>query len=160
MRSLRREADLINGTVTNEATAHMVIPWIPLFLGFTLLGVTLFACHTVNARYGRLICNGAMFFFAFCFIAMALDFVLTMVFASASFHDRTQYESVASRSAWSGRILSYLIPCVVSLLLALRFRARQRFAKAGGAGQAGSAVQTDASLDIQTSPYTRSKLPL
>ena len=53
-----------------------------------------------------------------------------MVFASASFHDRMKYERFASRSAWSERVLAYLIPCAVSLLLALRFRKRQRFASA------------------------------
>ncbi len=92
----------------------MALPWIPLLFNLTLLGVVMLICRTLNAGQGKLIWNGALLFFVFCFVAMSLDFTLTMVFASASFHDHTQYETVASRDAWTERILSYLIPCALS----------------------------------------------
>ncbi len=134
----------------------MAFPWISLLFNLALLGVMMFICHTLNASRGKLIWNGALLFFVFCFVAMLLDFTLTMVFASASFHDHTQYETVASRDAWTERIPSYLIPCAVSMLLALRFRRRQRFAlereQSAGAGKD--------SVQIQTSPYTQSELTL
>ncbi len=79
-----------------------------------------------------------------------------MVFASASFHDHTHYGSMALRSAWTDRILAYLISCVISMLLALRFHRRQRFA----ARRDGRASGSDESVTIQTSPYTESELPL
>jgi hypothetical protein len=134
----------------------MDFPWIPLLFNFTLLVVTLFICRTINVRQGKLMWNGALLFFTLCFLAMSLDFILTMVFASASFHDKTQYESVASRTAWTERVPSYLIPCVISLLLAVRFRRRQRFA----AAFEGTSRGDDAPVKIQTSPYTQSELPL
>jgi hypothetical protein len=133
----------------------MDFPWIPLIINFLLLGATLFICRTINASQGNLTWNGALVFFTFCLLAMVLDFTLTMVFASASFHDRSEYESVASRTAWSERVFSYLIPCVVSVLLALRFRRRQRFASASRR----RAKESD-SVKIQTSAYTQSKLTL
>ncbi|WP_232470920.1 hypothetical protein [Caballeronia hypogeia] len=132
----------------------MEISWIPLAFSLSLLALTLFLCRAVNVRQGALQWNGALFFFVLCILAMILDFTLTMVFASASFHDRTEYESLASRTAWAGRVLTYLIPCVVSLLLALRFRRRQRVARGRRTVDAGRPVQ------IQTSPYTQSKLTL
>ena len=85
---------------------------------------------------------------------MLLDFTLTMVFASASFYERSEYESFGSRIAWSERLLTYLIPCGVSLVLAWRFRRRQRLVREGGSGTRGDSVR------IQTSAYTQSKLPL
>jgi hypothetical protein len=138
----------------------MDFPWIPLLFNLALLCVMLFICRTINASQGKLIWNGALLFFVFCSVAMVLDFTLTMVFASASFHDHTQYESMASRTAWAGRILSYVIPCVLSFLLALRFRKRQRFAAKRAGGTANAAVDADASVVIRTSPYTESELPL
>ncbi|MDR5854283.1 hypothetical protein P9239_12610 [Caballeronia sp. LZ062] len=107
----------------------MDFPWIPLFFNLLLLGVVLFACRTANAANKTLNWNGALIYFVFCLLAMVLDFTLTMVFASASFHAHTQYESVGSRGAWSTRVACYLVPCAVSLVLALRFRQRQRVAK-------------------------------
>ena len=47
-------------------------------------------------------------FFVLSFIAMLLDFMLTMVFASASFHERTVYQTFASKNAWGERVLTYL----------------------------------------------------
>ncbi|VXB87614.1 conserved membrane hypothetical protein [Burkholderia sp. 8Y] len=106
----------------------MDFPWIPLFFNLLLMGVVLFACRTANAAIGEAVWNGALIYFVFCLLAMVLDFTLTMVFASASFHAHTQYEAVGSRTAWSTRLLSYVVPCAVSLVLALRFRRRQRSA--------------------------------
>jgi hypothetical protein len=134
----------------------MDFPWLPLLFNLTLLGVVLFVCRTLNASRGALIWNGALVFFIFCFLAMSLDYALTLVFATASFHDRTVYETFASRSAWTERILSYLIPCVVSLLLALRFRRQQRFALE----QKTTGTASDKPVEIQTSPYTQSELTL
>ena len=136
----------------------MDFPLIPLAFSLILLALTLFICRTVNASHGVLRLNGALYFFTLCFIAMLLDFTLTMVFASASFHDRTAYESLASRTAWSERILTYLIPCAVSLLLAFRFRRRQRLARELARG--GKPGGRGDSLAIQTSPYTKSEMPL
>jgi bacteriorhodopsin len=133
----------------------MDFPWIAILFSFALLGVTLFVCRTINAAQGKLIWNGALLFFTFCFVAMSLDFTLTMVFASANFHERTQYEVIASRDAWSGRLSSYLIPCAVSLLLALRFRRRQRYARVRDDPDADRETVT-----IQTSAYAQSELPL
>jgi hypothetical protein len=138
----------------------MDFPWIPFLFNITVLGVMLFICGTINASQGKLIWNGALLFFVFCSVAMVLDFTLTMVFASASFHDHTQYESFASRTAWAGRVLSYLIPCALSLLLACRFRKRQRFAAKRAGRIANTSVEEDAPVVIQTSPYTKSELPL
>ncbi|KIG10359.1 hypothetical protein [Caballeronia concitans] len=123
----------------------MDFPWIPLFFNFLLLAIVLFVCRTINASHGKLLWNGALIYFVFCFLAMVLDFTLTMVFASAIFHDHTQYESVASRTAWSGRVLVYLIPCAVSLVMALRFRKRQRFAGSPVRADGGSAVRGEPS---------------
>jgi hypothetical protein len=134
----------------------MDFSWGPLLFNLTLLGVTLFICGTINARHGRLIWNGALIFFVFDFLAMVLDFMLTMVFASASLYGQTQYESVSSRTAWAARVLSYVIPCVLSLLLALRFRRRQRFAARG----TSMVADNDAPVVIKTSAYTQSELPL
>jgi bacteriorhodopsin len=106
----------------------MDFPWIPLFFNFLLLGIVLFVCRTINASHGKLLWNGALIYFVFCFLAMVLDFTLTMVFASASFHDHTQYETVASRMAWAGRFFGYLAPCAVSLVMGLLFRKRQQSA--------------------------------
>jgi bacteriorhodopsin len=141
--------------VAHEVLPHMDFPWIAILFNFALLGVLLFICRTINAAQGKPIWNGALLFFTFCFVAMLLDFTLTMVFASASFHERTQYEVIASREAWSARILGYLIPCAVSLLLALRFRRRQRYARVRVSAPAGRETVT-----IQTSAYTQSELPL
>lgn len=134
----------------------MDFPWLPLAFSLTLLGLTLFICRIINASQGLLRWNGALLFFTLCLLAMLLDFTLTMVFASASFHERTDYESFGSRIAWSERLLTYLIPCAVSLLLAWRFRRRQRLAHRLGSnpGTRGDSVQ------IQTSAYTQSELPL
>jgi hypothetical protein len=133
----------------------MDFPWIPLIINFLLLGAALFICRTINASQGKPTWNGALVFFIFCLLAMVLDFALTMVFASASFHDRNEYESMASRTAWSERVFSYLIPCIVSVLLALRFRRHQRFALASK----GREKESD-SVKIQTSAYTQSELTL
>ncbi|WP_277183418.1 hypothetical protein [Caballeronia sp. BR00000012568055] len=138
----------------------MDFPWIPLLFNLALLGVMLFICRTINASQGKLIWNGAMLFFVLCSLAMVLDYTLTMVFASASFHDHTQYESMSSRTAWAGRILSYVIPCVLSLLLALRFRKRQRFAAKRAGTTASTSIDEDGPVVIRTSPYTESELPL
>ncbi|SAK53564.1 hypothetical protein AWB83_01408 [Caballeronia ptereochthonis] len=136
----------------------MDFPWIPLAFSLTLLGLMLFICRTINASQGMLRWNGALLFFVLCLLAMLLDFTLTMVFASASFHDRTQYDDLASRTAWSERVFTYLIPCAVSLLLALRFRRRRRLAHELARGcKPGN---REDSLTIQTSPYTQSELPL
>ncbi|MDR5771684.1 hypothetical protein P9250_24280 [Caballeronia sp. LP006] len=134
-------------------------PWLPLLFNLLLLCAVMFVCRTINASHGKLLWNGALVFFIFCFLAMALDFVLTMVFASASFHDHTQYESIATRSKWSERVLSYLIPCVVSALLAQRFRKRQRAALARKR-RVPTLRNNDAPVSIKTSPYTQSELRL
>jgi uncharacterized membrane protein len=136
----------------------MDFPWIPLAFSLTLLGLTLFICRTLNASEGTLRWNGALLFFTLCLLAMVLDFTLTMVFASASFHERNEYESFGSRIAWSERLLTYVVPCAVSLLLAWRFRRRQRLAHAAGRG--GKPGARSDSVQIQTSPYTQSELPL
>ncbi len=52
----------------------MDFPWIPLLFNLTLLGVAMFICRTINASQGRLIWNGALVFFIFCFVATSLDF--------------------------------------------------------------------------------------
>jgi hypothetical protein len=109
----------------------MDFPWLPLVCNLALLGVALLICRTVNASRGTLTYNGALIFLVLCFAAMLLDFSLTMVFASAHFHERTLYDAFGSRIAWSERVLTYLIPCAISLLLAWRFRRRQRFAHEG-----------------------------
>nr|WP_284502904.1 hypothetical protein [Caballeronia sp. AZ10_KS36] len=108
---------------------HMDFPWVPLLFNLLLLGAVLFACRTANAASGKPVWNGALIYCVFCALAMVLDFTLTMVFASAGFHAHTRYEAVGSRTAWSARVLGYLVPCAVSLVLALRFRQRQRSAK-------------------------------
>ncbi|WP_250512860.1 hypothetical protein [Caballeronia sp. INDeC2] len=136
----------------------MDFPWLPLAFILTLLGLALFICRTLNASLGALKWNGALLFLALCVLAMLLDFTLTMVFASASFHERNQYDSLGSRIAWSERIITYLIPCAISLVLALRFRRRQRFAHKRGEGR--SETERDGSVQIQTSPYTQSELTL
>lgn len=136
----------------------MDFPWLPLAFSLTLLGLTLFISRALNASLGTLKWNGALIFLALCFTAMLLDFVLTMVFASASFHDRTEYESLASKTAWADRVFTYLVPCVVSLMLALRFRKRQRFAHEATRGRISADRET--AVQIQTSPYTQSELTL
>ena len=108
----------------------MDFPWIPLFFNFLLLGTVLFVCRTINASNGNVSLNGALIYFVFCLLATVLDLTLTMVFASASFHSQTHYESAGSRTAWAERVFGYLVPCVVSLALAITFRRRQRFAGA------------------------------
>jgi hypothetical protein len=138
----------------------MDFPWIPLLFNLALLGVIVFVCHTLNANTGKLIWNGALLFFILSFLAMCLDFTLTMVFASASFHDRTQYESVATRSAWGERFFVYFIPCVVAALLALRFRRLQHRAQARVGDDADATVVRDAPEMAQTSPKPEAKLPL
>lgn len=136
----------------------MDFPWLPLAFNLALLGSVLLICHRLNEKQGTLEWNGALVFLVLCLSAMLLDFALTMVFASASFHERTEYESLASRKAWVARILTYVIPCAVSLLLAWRFRRRQRFARELARG--GSSNGRDESVRIQTSPYTESELTL
>ena len=106
----------------------MDFPWLPLAFNLALLGVALFICHTLNASRASLTWNGALLFLVLCTAAMLLDFALTIIFASAHFHERTQYDAFGSRTAWSERILAYVIPCAIALLLAWRFRRRQRFA--------------------------------
>ncbi|KXU93526.1 hypothetical protein CR51_29310 [Caballeronia megalochromosomata] len=132
----------------------MDFPWLPLAFNLTLLGLTLFICRALNASLGVLKWNGALLFLTLCVSAMLLDFTLTMIFASAGFHERTQYDKLGSRIAWSERIITYLIPCTISLLLAWRFRRRQRFAHGRPETEREGAVQ------IQTSAYTRSELTL
>ncbi|WP_244813695.1 hypothetical protein [Caballeronia sp. Lep1P3] len=117
----------------------MDFPWIPLIFNMVMLGIVLFVCRTINAANGQLLWNGALIYFVFAVLAMALDFALTMIFASASFHDNIQYERLASRTAWSDRILGYVIPCAVSLVLARSFRKRQRSAKPHSAGESADA---------------------
>ncbi|SAK67131.1 hypothetical protein AWB80_03255 [Caballeronia pedi] len=136
----------------------MDFPWLPLAFNLTLLGLALFICRALNASQGALTWNGALLFLALCLSAMLLDFTLTMIFASAGFNARTPYDSFGSRTAWSERILTYLIPCAISLLLALRFRRRQRFARAL-AGR-GNKTDREGSVQIQTSPYSHSELTL
>ncbi|WP_321791425.1 hypothetical protein [Caballeronia sp. J97] len=136
----------------------MDFPWLPLFFNLALLCLTLFICRTLNAGEGSLRWNGALIFLVLCCLAMVLDFTLTMIFASAAFHERTSYDSFGSRIAWSERILTYLIPCAISLLLALRFRSRQRFSRE--LGRSRSEAAREESVQIQTSPYTQSKLTL
>ena|GEM_PF-1076074 len=136
----------------------MDFPWLPLAFNLTLLGLALFICRTMNASLGSLTWNGALLFLVLCLSAMLLDFTLTMIFATAGFNARTTYDSFGSRIAWSERILTYLIPCAISLLLALRFRRRQRFARelAGGVNKS----DREGSVQIQTSPYSQSELTL
>jgi hypothetical protein len=141
-----------------RGSRHMEFPWLPLAFGLSLLALTLFVCRTINARRGVLRWNGARFFFMLCLLAMLLDFLLTMIFASANFPERTGYERFASRGAWSGRVVTYLIPLSMSLLLAVRFRGRQRLARA--LAQGGLPHKRRGSVQIQTSPYTESELPL
>ena len=136
----------------------MDFPWLPLAFNLLLLGIALGICRTVNAWDGTLKWNGALLFLILCFVAMLLDFTLTMVFASANFHERTAYESLASKTAWSERIAVYLIPCAISLLLAWRFRRRQRFARELGHDRKAGA--RDDAVKIQTSTYTQSELTL
>ncbi|WP_244158521.1 hypothetical protein [Caballeronia fortuita] len=87
---------------------------------------------------------------------MLLDFTLTMIFASAGFAERTRYDSYGSRIAWSERILTYLIPCVISMLLALRFRRRQHSAREPG--RLGNDAARENPAEIQTFRRTRAKL--
>jgi hypothetical protein len=136
----------------------MDFPWIPLLFNLALLGVIVFICHALNANQGKLVWNGALLFFTLNFLAMCLDFTLTMVFASASFHDHTQYESVATRSAWSERFFVYFIPCVVAALLALRFRRLQQLTLIRENAEA--TVNRDASEQAQPSTRQEAKLPL
>ncbi|MCG7401507.1 MULTISPECIES: hypothetical protein [Caballeronia] len=136
----------------------MHFPWLPLIFILSLLGVTLFVCRTLNASERALKWNGALIFLCLCGAAMVLDFTLTMIFASAGFDERTAYDTFGSRIAWTERIATYLIPCAISLLLALRFRRRQRFALEVSPERA-SAERED-SVKIQTSPYTQSELTL
>jgi hypothetical protein len=141
-----------------RGTRDMDFPWLPLTFSLTLLGLALFICRAVNASLGALKWNGALLFLALCVLAMLLDFTLTMVFASAGFHERTKYDSLGSRIAWSERIVTYLVPCAISLLMALRFRRRQRFARANAHGR--SETEREGAVQIQTSPYTQSELTL
>jgi len=141
-----------------RGTRDMDFPWLPLAFSLTLFGLALFICRALNASLGAPKWNGALLFLALCVLAMLLDFTLTMVFASANFHERTRYDSLGSRIAWSERIVTYLIPCTISLLLALRFRRRQRFAREGVHGR--SETEREGSVQIQTSPYTQSELTL
>ena len=136
----------------------MDFPWFPLTFNLALLGSVLLICRVLNEKQGTLKWNGALLFLVLCFSAMLLDYTLTMVFATASFHERTEYESLASRTAWVARILTYVIPCAVSLLLAWRFRRRQRFARE--MDRSGSSSGRDESVRIQTSPYSESELTL
>ncbi|AET88846.1 MULTISPECIES: hypothetical protein [Caballeronia] len=106
----------------------MDFPLLPLAFNLALLGMALFICRTLNASQASLTWNGALIFLVLCIAAMLLDFTLTMVFASAHFHERNQYDTFGSRLAWGERIPAYLIPCAISLLLAWRFRRRQQFA--------------------------------
>jgi hypothetical protein len=129
------EKPLFYAFFSHEAQVRMDFPLLPLLFNLALLGVSLFIGRVINASRGRMAWNGALLFFVCCFVAMLLDFILTMVFASASSHEHTQYESVASRTAWLERVLGYLIPCAISLFLALRFRRRQQFAEASGRGE-------------------------
>ncbi|SAK59161.1 hypothetical protein AWB76_02695 [Caballeronia temeraria] len=136
----------------------MDFPWLPLAFILTLLGVMLFVCHALNARDGSLKWNGALIFLALCLSAMLLDFTLTMIFASAGFDTRSPYDNFGSRTAWSERIFAYLIPCAISLLLAFRFRRRQRFARALDSDR--TSTERGDAVKIQTSPYTQSELTL
>ncbi|MFM0321088.1 hypothetical protein [Caballeronia glebae] len=136
----------------------MHFPWLPLVFILGLLGFTLFVCRTLNASERSLKWNGALIFLFLCFAAMLLDFTLTMIFASAGFNARTPYDSFGSRIAWSERVVTYLIPGAISLFLALRFRRRQRFARA--LSHDGAPAEREGTLQIQTSPYTRSELTL
>ncbi|KND61415.1 hypothetical protein BVER_04323 [Candidatus Burkholderia verschuerenii] len=132
----------------------MDFPWIPLLFNLALLGVVMFVCRTLNASQGKPVWNGTLLFFIFCFVAMCLDFILTMVFASASFHDRTQYESVATRSAWSERFFVYLIPCIAALLLALRFRRAQQSAPDEEEVHAGRAASHEVDGEVRSLPLS------
>jgi hypothetical protein len=124
-----RAAEIIPVTRT-RGPREMDFPWFALLFNLALLGVALFACRLVNASRGILKWNGALIFLMLCVAAMLLDFTLTMVFASAHFHAHTGYDAYGSRAVWTARVLTYLIPCAISLLLAWRFRRRQRFAHA------------------------------
>lgn len=148
----------------------MDFSWLPLVFGLCLLAFVMFVCRTVNAACGVPRWNGALFFFALCCLAMLLDFALTMIFASANFYERTEYERYASRGDWGERAVTYLIQLTIALALAVRFRRRQRFARcrAGGRTRAcakcpvkrrAQCKQRDV-VQIQTSAYTRSELRL
>lgn len=125
----------------------MNFPWFQLFLNFALLGVALFAARLLNADRRAPPVNGALFFLAFCILAMLLDIALTFVFASASTEQRMRYIDLSSSSDCGKRALAYAIPAALAAFLAARFRLRHR----------RSAPTT---LTITTSQYTRSEMPL
>jgi hypothetical protein len=123
----------------------MNFPWFQLLLNFMLLGAAVFICNTINASVREARWNGALIFVGFCLLAMVLDFVLMRVFASATSAERTSYVSLASMSAWTERIIAYLIPCVAGLVLAARFRQRSR-------------SRWQRPVVIESSEYTQSEL--
>ncbi|MDR5750939.1 MULTISPECIES: hypothetical protein [unclassified Caballeronia] len=104
----------------------MNFPWFQLFLNFMLLGAAVFICNTINASLREARWNGALIFVGFCLLAVVLDFVLMHVFASATSAERTSYANLASMSAWAERVVAYVIPCAVGIVLAVRFRQRWR----------------------------------
>ncbi|SAL36789.1 hypothetical protein [Caballeronia humi] len=122
----------------------MNFPWFPLCLNFLLLGATVFICDRINASQREARWNGALMFVGFCLLAMILDLLLTSIFASVPDMDRMNYVTLASRSAWAERAIAYLIPCVVGVFLAMRFRQRQH--------------RRDDPVRIKTSDYTHSEL--
>jgi threonine/homoserine/homoserine lactone efflux protein len=109
-----------------------------------LLGAAVFICNTINASLRVARWKGALIFVGFCLLAMALDFVLIHVFASATSAERTSYVNLASISAWTERVVAYVI-CAVGIVLALRFRQRSR-------------SRGRRPVIIQTSEYTQSEL--
>jgi hypothetical protein len=144
-----RIAGMFPHFVRSEAR-DMNFPWLPLAFGLCLLMLMMVVCRLVNARGGIPRWNGALLFLALCCLALLLDFALTMIFASASFHERVEYERYASRSDWGRRVLTYLIQMPIALVLAVRFRRRQQIAR----------CKQRQGIQIQTSAYTRSELPL
>jgi len=124
----------------------MNFPWFQLFLNFMLLGAAVFICNTINASLRVARWKGALIFVGFCLLAIVADLLLTLVFASAPATDRMRYVSLSSTSAWTKRTVAYAIPCVVGIVLAVRFRQRKRAAPT--------------SLRISTSDYTHSEMSL
>lgn len=145
---LARAPRLATGAITPFIAIGraMTFPWFPLCLNFALLGVALFVCKTINASRGAPVWNGALIFVGFCVLAIVADLLLTLVFASAPASDRMRYVNLSSTSAWSMRTVAYVIPCVVGIVLAVRFRQRKRAAPP--------------SVRISTSDYTHSEMSL
>jgi hypothetical protein len=122
----------------------MNLPWFQLCLNFVLLGAAVFICNTINASQREAKWNGALIFVGLCALAMVLDLLLTRVFASAASLDRMGYVSLASMPALGERVIGYAIPCVVGVVLAVRFRQRRN--------------RRVGPVRIQTSEYTQSEL--